>query len=214
MNEILFLLLILIPCTINISMQEIPIGSSNPTSLPAPANYKYFYSKIPTVSYSKLYFYLTETSNGLSNPSCCVTQKDPYIDSTVGTCTFIDLYLYNSKTSDKKKEYFYQVEISRNHPFVQNVIVKYSTTGSSLNVRISYEDIYKSLNKTLSTGAIIGIVIGCVMILMIASFFIRVYYKKKIMARNSAYMPPQHTMDYSNPSYPAESSNNNYPANY
>ena len=208
MKEILISLLFLIPCSINFYIQEVPIGSSNPTSLSTTTNYKYFYAKVPSVSYSYLYFYFTDTSNGFSNPSYCVTEKDPNNQFTVGTCSFVDLYLYNSKTSGKIKEYFYEGRISRDHPAVQNVIVKYSTTGSSLNVQISYEDIYKKLNKKLSTKAIVGICVGCLMLLLVASFFIRVYIKKRLLYKNSAvYASPQPAVNNSGPLYPPEGSN-------
>ena len=167
-----------------IQMTYVPRNSK--TSLPILNSAdKYFYVKNSDYSpYSNyFYFYLEDNSFSLSfkNIKYCKTNIDPYSNpfSAVNGCSFNTLSYYDTKYLSGSTIYHYKFEISSSYTYS---IVYYDGIYSygNLYAYCYYEK--TSDEEVLSTGAIVGIVIGSIAFLV--TCIIIMYYCCSIYRKN------------------------------
>ena len=164
------------------------IPNNSKTSLPI-ANLidKYFYIlNIDYSIYSKyLYFYLEDDGFGLSYDKIkyCYTNTNPKSDlnDAVKYCSFDSITYYDLTYSSSSKIYHYKIPSTS---YFAYSIVYYDGSNPSgyLYVRCHYESISSDDNKGISSGAIIGIVVGSIAALL--TFIIIICYCRSSCKKN------------------------------
>ena len=175
---------------------------------------KYFYvSNSDYYLYSKyLYFYLEDNNFGLNfnNIKYCYTNINPNssLDDAVDDCSFNSISYYDPIYSSSSKLYHYKIPTTRSYNYS---IIYYEGyySGGSLYAYCHYEST-SSEDNLLSTGAIIGIVIGSIAFFVICIIIIYYYRKNKNdfgSVEKSNYFAPI------NSAYPSNKSNTVLPEN-
>ena len=172
-------------------ISNIEVGSAEERMIRAPYSRfeEYFYTTISNPPSNYVYFNLTDTSNNLDRIIyCCFTQDDPdkYYLKAVRSCNFSSLDFYNSTINNGNHEYYYKLYT---HQYSASyVIVKYNYLASSygqLYAKSSYYEFKKNeKSETLSTVAIVFIVIAGVVVLGFIIGIIFYFYKKRLAKTN------------------------------
>ena len=156
-------------------------------------------TSLPTISSEDKYFYLTNSnysnySNNIyiclednnfglkyNNIKYCLTNTNPssYPDIAIKNCSFTSISYYNTQSSSSEIKYYYNIS---NTNYYSYSIVYYDGNNSSGNLYVTSD--YKSISIGLSTGVIIGIVAGSIVVLVaviiIIYFFCPCCRKNKI----------------------------------
>jgi len=161
-DYLLFILLIAITNCI----QQISRSSSN--SLDTKDNYFYFSTWTYYSGYSYAYLYFEDRSYNLNYNSLevCFTNNNP--SSGISSCSFSKISLYKSSSSSSYDQYLYQISYRSTY----YIVVKYSSrtsvlSSARLSVQVADTDIFNIVGAVLSTLAIVGIVIGSLVVLSI-----------------------------------------------
>ena len=176
-------------------MTKININSR--TSLPTISSEdKYFYLTNSNYSNYSNYIYICLEDNNFglkyNNIKYCLTNTNPssYPDIAIKNCSFTSISYYNTQSSSSAIKYYYNISNTNSYTYS---IVYYDGNNSSGNLYVTSD--YKSIsiddnndnnkgNKGLSTGVIIGIVAGSIVVLVaviiIIYFFCPCCRKNKI----------------------------------
>jgi len=178
--KLILLFLCFIACSFCLEM--IKVSRNSRTSLPTTSSTdKYFY--LTNSNYylysSYIYICLEDNNFGLSynNIKYCRTDTNPssYPDSAISSCSFTTIYYYSTQSSSSSTKYYYKIPTTSSYTYS---IVYYQGSYSSgyLYVTSDYQNILSDnyYYTGLSPGAIIGIVIGSIVILV--TFIIILYY--------------------------------------
>ena len=122
-------------------------------------------------SYSNyIYICLEDNNFGLSYNKLeyCSTNTDPYLypDNAVNNCLFSSLHYDSTQSTSGKTKYYFKIPTSGSYSYS---IINYEGSSSSGNLYVTsdYESISNDDNKGISSGAIIGIVVGSIAVLVI-----------------------------------------------
>ena len=184
MKEIFYLLLFLLPYSLNYyHIKQIIIDDAG-SSLYTYIGYNYFYVELKSKFHNyPVYFYLFDTSYRLDKYDYCLTSENPLLDSTIDDCRFNYLYLAHfRKVSDSNEYYFKTDKIADLNK--RYIIVRYSGfySSGSLYAKSSYNDLYKlpdSTSRSFSTVNIVFTVIAVIALIGIIITIICYYCKKK-----------------------------------
>ena len=151
-------------------MTLVYINSRTSLSTASSENKFFYLNNSEYFSYSNnIYFYLEDNNFDLRfyNIKYCYTNTNPNYSpfSVVYSCSFSDIYSYKHQTSSSSTKYLYK--IPTNDSYIYSIVF-YEGENSSGSLFV-YSD-YKSISINdiaLSTGAIIGIVIGSIIFLAI-----------------------------------------------
>ena len=203
------------------SVKMTHVSRSSKTSLPTTSSInKYFYvNNSDYYSYSSyIYFYLEDNSFNLYNNDIkyCHTNNNPYNnpDDAVKDCSFNTISYYGSKELSGSKIYHYKFEINSSYSYS---IVYYEgrNPSGSLYAYCNYESTSEEdKDKVLSTGAIVGIVIGSIAFLVVC--IIIMYYFCPCCRRNKNDLISETQPNYFAPiysSYPSNQTNDVLPTN-
>ena len=185
MKEICFLLLFLLPYSLNsYYIKQIIIDNYATESLYTFTGYNYFYIELKSKSYDyPVYFYLFDTSYRLDKHDYCITSKRIISDSTIDECQFNYLYLEHFRNVGDSVENYFKIDINA-HLNNRYIIVRYSGSYmyGSLYAKSSYSDLYKlpdSTSRSFSTVNIVFIAIALLALIGIIITIICYYCKKK-----------------------------------
>ena len=197
MKEIFFLLLFLIPYSLNsYNVKKVFIDFHFPDILYTSTGNNYFYMEPKSENYDyPLYFYLSDESYGLIKYDYCRTSKYPYSDSTIEKCIFNSLNLEHYRSFGVTSQYYFKINIY-SYPYDRYIIVRYSGSKSSgsLYAKSSYNDLYKlpdSTSRSFSTVNIVFTVIAALALIGIIITIICYYCQKKesVNATNASNEP-------------------------
>ena len=155
----------------NVKMTQVYINSRTSLSTSSSDNNYFYLNNSEYSSYSNyIYFYLEDNNFGLRyfKIKYCYTNSKPNSSpySVVKSCSFIDISSYKYQTSSSPTKYLYK--IPTNDSYIYSIV--YYEGGNPSGSLYAYSD-YKSIPiddiTALSTGAIIGIVIGAIIFLAI-----------------------------------------------
>ena len=185
MKEALFLVLFLVPlCS---TMKRVYIDDSLYT-LNTNSGDNYFYMDLFYATIFDLYFYLDDSSYGLTTPiEYCVTDSYPG-NSDSFSCNYKTLYTYSTSGSLKYfKVTSYYLSAYR------YIVVKYtgSNPGGYLYAKASYDDIFDIVGTTLSIVSIVCIVIGCIVFVSILITVLCCVFRRRRIYGGVGYVPPQ-----------------------
>ena len=137
-------------------------------------------------SYSNyIYICLEDNNFGLSynNLEYCTTNTDPYLypDNAVNNCLFSSLHYDSTQSTSGKTKYYFKIPTSGSYSYS---IINYEGSSSSGNLYVTsdYESISNDDNKGISSGAIIGIVVGSIAALL--TFIIIICYCRSSCKKN------------------------------
>jgi hypothetical protein len=135
-----------------------------------------------------LYFYLDDSSYGLTTPiEYCVTDSYPG-NSDSFSCNYKTLYTYSTSGSLKYfKVTSYYLSAYR------YIVLKYtgSNPGGYLYAKASYDDIFDIVGTTLSIVSIVCIVIGCIVFVSILITVLCCVFRRRRIYGGVGYVPPQ-----------------------
>jgi hypothetical protein len=185
MIEALFLVLFLVPlCS---TMKRVYIDDSVYT-LNTNSGDNYFYMDLFYATIFDLYFYLDDSSYGLTTPiEYCVTDSYPG-NSDSFSCNYKTLYTYSTSGSLKYfKVTSYYLSAYR------YIVLKYtgSNPGGYLYAKASYDDIFDIVGTTLSIVSIVCIVIGCIVFVSILITVLCCVFRRRRIYGGVGYVPPQ-----------------------
>ena len=185
MKQALFLVLFLVPlCS---TMKRVYIDDSLYT-LNTNSGDNYFYMDLFYATIFDLYFYLDDSSYGLTTPiEYCVTDSYPG-NSDSFSCNYKTLYTYSTSGSLKYfKVTSYYLSAYR------YIVVKYtgSNPGGYLYAKASYDDIFDIVGTTLSIVSIVCIVIGCIVFVSILITVLCCVFRRRRIYGGVGYVPPQ-----------------------
>ena len=185
MKEALFLVLFLVPlCS---TMKRVYIDDSLYT-LNTNSGDNYFYMDLFYATIFDLYFYLDDSSYGLTTPiEYCVTDSYPG-NSDSFSCNYKTLYTYSTSGSLKYfKVTSYYLSAYR------YIVLKYtgSNPGGYLYAKASYDDIFDIVGTTLSIVSIVCIVIGCIVFVSILITVLCCVFRRRRIYGGVGYVPPQ-----------------------
>ncbi len=156
------------------SMDKVTVDSSSSTTIYPQFysnNYFYIYNKN---SKSTIYFYIRDKDNDLyyDNIYVCFTDTSPDDSNVFNTCANSDRSIskYGTVTDGSYTYYLYKYSYS---PYRRYLIIGYSVkyVSGSLEVQASYSDIDGLVSSLIGTAlsvlAIIGIVVGSIIVLSI-----------------------------------------------
>ena len=185
MKEALFLVLFLVPlCS---TMKRVYIDDSVYT-LNTNSGDNYFYMDLFYATIFDLYFYLDDSSYGLTTPiEYCVTDSYPG-NSDSFSCNYKTLY--TSSTSGSLR--YFKVT-SYYLSAYRYIVVKYtgSNPGGYLYAKASYDDIFDIVGTTLSIVSIVCIVIGCIVFVSILITVLCCVFRRRRIYGGVGYVPPQ-----------------------
>lgn len=185
MKEALFLVLFLVPlCS---TMKRVYIDDSVYT-LNTNSGDNYFYMDLFYATIFDLYFYLDDSSYGLTTPiEYCVTDSYPG-NSDSFSCNYKTLY--TSSTSGSLK--YFKVT-SYYLSAYRYIVLKYtgSNPGGYLYAKASYDDIFDIVGTTLSIVSIVCIVIGCIVFVSILITVLCCVFRRRRIYGGVGYVPPQ-----------------------
>jgi len=185
MKEALFLVLFLVPlCS---TMKRVYIDDSLYT-LNTNSGDNYFYMDLFYATIFDLYFYLDDSSYGLTIPiEYCVTDSYPGSSDSF-SCDYKTLY--TSRTSGSLK--YFKVT-SYYLSAYRYIVVKYkgSNPGGYLYAKASYDDIFDIVGTTLSIVSIVCIVIGCIVFVSILITILCCVFRRRRIYGGVGYVPPQ-----------------------
>ena len=185
MKEALFLVLFLVPlCS---TMKRVYIDDSVYT-LNTNSGDNYFYMDLFYATIFDLYFYLDDSSYGLTLPiEYCVTDSYPG-NSDSFSCNYKTLY--TSRTSGSLK--YFKVT-SYYLSAYRYIVLKYtgSNPGGYLYAKASYDDIFDIVGTTLSIVSIVCIVIGCIVFVSILITVLCCVFRRRRIYGGVGYVPPQ-----------------------
>lgn len=185
MKEALFLVLFLVPlCS---TMKRVYIDDSLYT-LNTNSGDNYFYMDLIYATIFDLYFYLDDSSYGLTIPiEYCVTDSYPGSSDSF-SCDYKTLY--TSRTSGSLK--YFKVT-SYYLSAYRYIVVKYkgSNPGGYLYAKASYDDIFDIVGTTLSIVSIVCIVIGCIVFVSILITVLCCVFRRRRIYGGVGYVPPQ-----------------------
>ena len=185
MKEALFLVLFLVPlCS---TMKRVYIDDSVHT-INTNSGDNYFYMDLFYATIFDLYFYLDDSSYGLTTPiEYCVTDSYPG-NSDSFSCNYKTLY--TSSTSGSLK--YFKVT-SYYLSAYRYIVVKYtgSNPGGYLYAKASYDDIFDIVGTTLSIVSIVCIVIGCIVFVSILITVLCCVFRRRRIYGGVGYVPPQ-----------------------
>ena len=185
MKEALFIVLFLVPlCS---TMKRVYIDDSVYT-LNTNSGDNYFYMDLFYATIFDLYFYLDDSSYGLTIPiEYCVTDSYPG-NSDSFSCNYKTLYTYSTSGSLKYfKVTSYYLSAYR------YIVLKYtgSNPGGYLYAKASYDDIFDIVGTTLSIVSIVCIVIGCIVFVSILITVLCCVFRRRRIYGGVGYVPPQ-----------------------
>ena len=185
MKEALFIVLFLVPlCS---TMKRVYIDDSVHT-INTNSGDNYFYMDLFYATIFDLYFYLDDSSYGLTLPiEYCVTDSYPG-NSDSFSCNYKTLYTYSTSGSLKYfKVTSYYLSAYR------YIVVKYtgSNPGGYLYAKASYDDIFDIVGTTLSIVSIVCIVIGCIVFVSILITVLCCVFRRRRIYGGVGYVPPQ-----------------------
>ena len=185
MKEALFLVLFLVPlCS---TMKRVYIDDSVHT-INTNSGDNYFYMDLFYATIFDLYFYLDDSSYGLTLPiEYCVTDSYPG-NSDSFSCNYKTLYTYSTSGSLKYfKVTSYYLSAYR------YIVLKYtgSNPGGYLYAKASYDDIFDIVGTTLSIVSIVCIVIGCIVFVSILITVLCCVFRRRRIYGGVGYVPPQ-----------------------
>ena len=185
MKEALFLVLFLVPlCS---TMKRVYIDDSVHT-INTNSGDNYFYMDLFYATIFDLYFYLDDSSYGLTIPiEYCVTDSYPG-NSDSFSCNYKTLYTYSTSGSLKYfKVTSYYLSAYR------YIVLKYtgSNPGGYLYAKASYDDIFDIVGTTLSIVSIVCIVIGCIVFVSILITVLCCVFRRRRIYGGVGYVPPQ-----------------------
>ena len=185
MKEALFLVLFLVPlCS---TMKRVYIDDSVHT-INTNSGDNYFYMDLFYATIFDLYFYLDDSSYGLTTPiEYCVTDSYPG-NSDSFSCNYKTLY--TSSTSGSLK--YFKVTSFYLSAY-RYIVVKYtgSNPGGYLYAKASYDDIFDIVGTTLSIVSIVCIVIGCIVFVSILITVLCCVFRRRRIYGGVGYVPPQ-----------------------
>ena len=185
MKEALFIVLFLVPlCS---TMKRVYIDDSVHT-INTNSGDNYFYMDLFYATIFDLYFYLDDSSYGLTLPiEYCVTDSYPG-NSDSFSCNYKTLY--TSSTSGSLK--YFKVT-SYYLSAYRYIVVKYtgSNPGGYLYAKASYDDIFDIVGTTLSIVSIVCIVIGCIVFVSILITVLCCVFRRRRIYGGVGYVPPQ-----------------------
>ena len=185
MKEALFLVLFLVPlCS---TMKRVYIDDSLHT-LNTNSGDNYFYMDLIYATIFDLYFYLDDSSYGLTIPiEYCVTDSYPGSSDSF-SCDYKTLY--TSRTSGSLK--YFKVTSFYLSAY-RYIVVKYtgSNPGGYLYAKASYDDIFDIVGTTLSIVSIVCIVIGCIVFVSILITVLCCVFRRRRIYGGVGYVPPQ-----------------------
>ncbi len=185
MKEALFLVLFLVPlCS---TMKRVYIDDSVYT-LNTNSGDNYFYMDLFYATIFDLYFYLDDSSYGLTLPiEYCVTDSYPG-NSDSFSCNYKTLY--TSSTSGSLKYFKVTSYYLSSYRYI---VVKYtgSNPGGYLYAKASYDDIFDIVGTTLSIVSIVCIVIGCIVFVSILITVLCCVFRRRRIYGGVGYVPPQ-----------------------
>ena len=180
-----FLILFLVPlCS---TMKRVYIDDSVYT-LNTNSGDNYFYMDLFYATIFDLYFYLDDSSYGLTIPiEYCVTDSYPG-NSDSFSCNYKTLY--TSSTSGSLK--YFKVT-SYYLSAYRYIVLKYtgSNPGGYLYAKASYDDIFDIVGTTLSIVSIVCIVIGCIVFVSILITVLCCVFRRRRIYGGVGYVPPQ-----------------------
>ena len=196
MKEALFIVLFLVPlCS---TMKRVYIDDSVYT-LNTNSGDNYFYMDLFYATIFDLYFYLDDSSYGLTTPiEYCVTDSYPG-NSDSFSCNYKTLYTYSTSGSLKYfKVTSYYLSAYR------YIVLKYtgSNPGGYLYAKASYDDIFDIVGTTLSIVSIVCIVIGCIVFVSILITVLCCVFRRRRIYGGVGYVPPQPAVVISTPLNP------------
>ena len=196
MKEALFIVLFLVPlCS---TMKRVYIDDSVYT-LNTNSGDNYFYMDLFYATIFDLYFYLDDSSYGLTIPiEYCVTDSYPG-NSDSFSCNYKTLYTYSTSGSLKYfKVTSYYLSAYR------YIVLKYtgSNPGGYLYAKASYDDIFDIVGTTLSIVSIVCIVIGCIVFVSILITVLCCVFRRRRIYGGVGYVPPQPAVVISTPLNP------------
>jgi hypothetical protein len=196
MKEALFIVLFLVPlCS---TMKRVYIDDSLYT-LNTNSGDNYFYMDLFYATIFDLYFYLDDSSYGLTTPiEYCVTDSYPG-NSDSFSCNYKTLYTYSTSGSLKYfKVTSYYLSAYR------YIVLKYtgSNPGGYLYAKASYDDIFDIVGTTLSIVSIVCIVIGCIVFVSILITVLCCVFRRRRIYGGVGYVPPQPAVVISTPLNP------------
>jgi hypothetical protein len=196
MKEALFLVLFLVPlCS---TMKRVYIDDSVYT-LNTNSGDNYFYMDLFYATIFDLYFYLDDSSYGLTLPiEYCVTDSYPG-NSDSFSCNYKTLY--TSRTSGSLKYFKVTSYYLSSYRYI---VVKYtgSNPGGYLYAKASYDDIFDIVGTTLSIVSIVCIVIGCIVFVSILITVLCCVFRRRRIYGGVGYVPPQPAVVISTPLNP------------
>ena len=196
MKEALFIVLFLVPlCS---TMKRVYIDDSVYT-LNTNSGDNYFYMDLFYATIFDLYFYLDDSSYGLTTPiEYCVTDSYPG-NSDSFSCNYKTLY--TSSTSGSLK--YFKVT-SYYLSAYRYIVLKYtgSNPGGYLYAKASYDDIFDIVGTTLSIVSIVCIVIGCIVFVSILITVLCCVFRRRRIYGGVGYVPPQPAVVISTPLNP------------
>ena len=185
MKEALFIVLFLVPlCS---TMKRVYIDDSVHT-INTNSGDNYFYMDLFYATIFDLYFYLDDSSYGLTTPiEYCVTDSYPG-NSDSFSCNYKTLY--TSSTSGSLK--YFKVT-SYYLSAYRYIVLKYtgSNPGGYLYAKASYDDIFDIVGTTLSIVSIVCIVIGCIVFVSILITVLCCVFRRRRIYGGVGYVPPQ-----------------------
>ena len=185
MKEALFLVLFLVPlCS---TMKRVYIDDSVYT-LNTNSGDNYFYMDLFYATIFDLYFYLDDSSYGLTTPiEYCVTDSYPG-NSDSFSCNYKTLY--TSSTSGSLKYFKVTSYYLSSYRYI---VVRYtgSNPGGYLYAKASYDDIFDIVGTTLSIVSIVCIVIGCIVFVSILITVLCCVFRRRRIYGGVGYVPPQ-----------------------
>jgi hypothetical protein len=196
MKEALFIVLFLVPlCS---TMKRVYIDDSVYT-LNTNSGDNYFYMDLFYATIFDLYFYLDDSSYGLTTPiEYCVTDSYPG-NSDSFSCNYKTLY--TSRTSGSLKYFKVTSYYLSSYRYI---VVKYtgSNPGGYLYAKASYDDIFDIVGTTLSIVSIVCIVIGCIVFVSILITVLCCVFRRRRIYGGVGYVPPQPAVVISTPLNP------------
>ena len=185
MKEALFLVLFLVPlCS---TMKRVYIDDSVHT-INTNSGDNYFYMDLFYATIFDLYFYLDDSSYGLTTPiEYCVTDSYPG-NSDSFSCNYKTLY--TSSTSGSLKYFKVTSYYLSSYRYI---VLKYtgSNPGGYLYAKASYDDIFDIVGTTLSIVSIVCIVIGCIVFVSILITVLCCVFRRRRIYGGVGYVPPQ-----------------------
>ena len=185
MKEALFIVLFLVPlCS---TMKRVYIDDSVHT-INTNSGDNYFYMDLFYATIFDLYFYLDDSSYGLTTPiEYCVTDSYPG-NSDSFSCNYKTLY--TSSTSGSLKYFKVTSYYLSSYRYI---VVKYtgSNPGGYLYAKASYDDIFDIVGTTLSIVSIVCIVIGCIVFVSILITVLCCVFRRRRIYGGVGYVPPQ-----------------------